>query len=373
MPKALASLFLSFILATQACTVWILAPDSTSTGGFIIHKTRDRSIWRQLKTIMRWLPREEGKYRLLEFADYMFMNEKGLFIFNTNIKNSKDTMKGMERITTTMMKVASSCANLAEAEAFLRALPNSETKPAHTFYIVSDPTGAFMVEISPTSIGIRHIEKGFAVHSNHFYFTEMSHLNNGTIEKYLPSATRLEVSREAIFRRLEEKGALSELDSLEISRYHNDKYPNMCPFRDSTICGADYIPDKEFPSMLGTLLVTPGPPLYAPAMSVPIGIEAIPSGLEKGDLGKLAYEVKDRFPKNEDNLNKFRALETGLRREFLECQEKARGLMRENKADEARKLLEENVARQADSIEALFKQVLEQKIEAVKKEEAIAE
>ena len=359
MLKMIVCALLSAIMAVNACTVWIIAPDSSTTGQFIIHKTRDRVNWRKMQTKLRWYPdKTEGKYRLLEFGDWMYMNEKGLFIFNTNIPKAKDAVEKMESISVTMRNVASQCADIDSAIALLKSYVNGERKTRHTFYIVSDHTGAVMVEISATRIACRKIENGFAVHSNHFFFPEMAYLNNAPVEKTLPSATRLEVSRDAIGSRLAEKGRLSEMDSLEISRLSLEKYHNMCPFRDSTVCCADYLPDSEYPGVLGTLLITPGPSRYAPAMSVPISIGAIPEVLENGELGRLSYEVKEKLPKDEASLEKFRALETQLRREYLECQETARKLLREGKNDEAGKLLDENVARQAKGVLELFKEVL---------------
>ena len=64
MKKVIVTVFLSILAAVNACTVWIIAPDSTQSGGYIIHKTRDRSIWRKLQTRLRWLPEEEGKFRV---------------------------------------------------------------------------------------------------------------------------------------------------------------------------------------------------------------------------------------------------------------------------------------------------------------------
>ena len=359
MKKIIVTVLLAAVAAVNACTVWIIAPDSTQSGGYIIHKTRDRSIWRKLLTRLRWLPEEEGKFRVLEFGDFMYMNEKGLFIFNTNIPKTRDATKEMYRILTLMQDVARACHDIDSAEKMMREYVTGGKNPWHSFYIVSDHTGAIMVEMSPTGFASRRIEKGFAVHSNHFVFPEMAYLNNcADGATTVPSATRLEVTRNEIARMLGEKGKLSEMDSLEISRFAPAKYPNMCPFRDTTICGADYIPDSEFPSLLGTLLVTPGPPFYAPAMSIPICIGNIPEPLENGDLGKLAYQVKEYFPKNVKVLDRFRELEKRLRAEYLECLGNARKLIKEGKTDEAKKLLDENVAAQSKAVHELFKDVL---------------
>ena len=363
MKRMIATVLLSVFAAVNACTVWIIAPDSSSTGGFIIHKTRDRSIWKKLLTRMRWLPKEEGKMRLLEFGDYMYMNENGLFIFNTNIPKTRDAVKDMEKILTIMRDVVSVCPDIDSAEKMLREYVSNGKNPWHSFYIISDHTGAVMVEISPTNIATRRIDKGFAIHSNHFIFPEMAYLNNCAEGAAVPSATRLEVTRNEMGRMLSEKGKLSEMDSLEISRFAPAKYPNMCPFRDSTVCGADYIPDSEFPSLLGTLLVTPGPPRYAPAMSVPICIGNIPEPLENGELGKLSYEVKEKFPKDEAVLEKFRELEKRMRSEYVQCHNKARNLLHDNKLEEAKKVLEENVTSQVKAIHELYMEILPKKAE----------
>jgi len=360
MMRFIAGIILSAIMAANACTVWVIAPDISASGQFIIHKTRDRGIWRQLKTKLRWYPEPlAGKYRLLEFGDWMYMNEKGLFIFNTNIPKARDAVKNMESIAVTMRNVASQCANIDEAIEKLKSYVNSKDHVVkHTFYIISDHTGAIMVEISTTNIGYRRIEHGYAVHTNHFYFPEMAYLYNGKLA--IPSATRLEITKNELCTRLEAKGKLSEMDSLEISRFvmPENKYPAMSPFRPSTVCCADYLPDSEFPEILGTLLITPGPSYYAPAMSVPICIGKIPAPLEDGTLGTLSYEVKEKLPNDEATLNKFRELETQLRKEYVECQESARKLLKENKVAEAKKMLDENVAKQAEAVLQMFHKVI---------------
>ena len=361
MKKAIVCVFLSLIMAVHACTVWVLAPDITTSGKFIIHKTRDRGIWRKLETKLRWYPGETaGKLRLLEFGDWMYMNEKGMFIFNTNIPKCKDAVKDMEGIATTMRYVASQCPDIESALKMLKDLVESkEHNIKHTFYIISDHTGAYMVEISTTKISYRKVENGFAVHTNHFFFYDMAHLfipEDGGIK----SAIRLQITNSNLAKKLAKQGKLSEMDSLETSRFvmPDKQYPEMSPFRTSTVCCADYLPDTEYPGILGTLFLTPGPSRYTAAMSVPISIGKIPAPLEDGTLGKLSYQVKDKLPMNEATLDKFRALETRLRQEYVACQENARKLLKENKTDEAKKMLDENVAKQSDALMQLFKEIL---------------
>ena len=78
--------------------------------------------------------------------------------------------------------------------------------------------------------------------------------------------------------------------------------------------------------------------------------------------------MKEYFPKDVKVLDRFRELEKRLRTEYMECHANARKLIKDGKTDEAKKLLEENVAAQSKAVEELFKDVLKDAPKTVPKQ-----
>ena len=146
---------------------------------------------------------------------------------------------------------------------------------------------------------------------------------------------------------------------MALARYSdNEKYPQMCPFRNSSVCSADYIPDSEYPGLLGTIRICPGPPRYTVAIPVPLGIPKIPEVLEKGDFGRLSYEIKRNLPDDENALAKFQEMEQRFWKEYLENTAKARELLKQNDQEAFQNQIQTLFDKQVEEAFALLKSLL---------------
>ena len=333
MLKSLVALTTAAALSLEACTVWVLAPDSNETGKYVLHKTRDWGDGKEISVNLFFSRYPESKYKVLAFSPYMLFNEKGLGMVDTSAPLTTDETPDLKciNIGTTMNRVAHNCANVQEALAMLEGFTKDGTNPKHDNYMLCDPNEAVIVELSPTHLAYRRIRTGFAVHTNHHIFQEMFPFSTGKLEGVIKSGTRLQITQDFLAKSYQEKGRIPLEDTMRLARYSdNEKYPGMCPFRNASVCSADYIPDSEYPGLLGTVRICPGPPRYTVAIPVPLGIPKIPEVLEKGDFGRLSYEIKRSLPDDENALAKFQEMEQRFWNEYLENCAIARAFLKQN-------------------------------------------
>ncbi|NMA20525.1 MAG: hypothetical protein GX927_08090 [Lentisphaerae bacterium] len=365
MKKLITIIVAAIMIELMACTVWVTAPDVSANGKLFIHKTRDWGKGKEIPVTLRHATMPSGgKYRTLEFSPYMFFNEKGLAIVNTLLPKTADYPTDgskLHNIGPTMRKVIFSCATVQEALEMLTKMTQDGSNPNASTYVLCDTREAAIAEVSPKHISHRIISRGVAAHSNHFSSPEMAYLSKDTTDKVIKSATRLHVTTGLLIDKMKDDGKISIADSVDVSRYHDDeKYPDMCPFRNSTVCASDYVPDAEYPDVLGTLHIVPGPTCYAVAIPIPMGIKKIPEVLENGSLGKLAYQLKRSKIDGKTLKEKFFPLEENFRKEYEATSDTARKLLRDNQREDALELLQKLADKQVAEAYALMQDILEQ-------------
>ena len=114
MLKSLVALTTAAAITLEACTVWVLAPDSNETGTFLLHKTRDWGDGKEISVNLFFSKCPESKYRVLAFSPYMLFNEKGLGMVDTAAPLTTDETPDMKciNIGTTMNRIVHNCANV---------------------------------------------------------------------------------------------------------------------------------------------------------------------------------------------------------------------------------------------------------------------
>lgn len=350
MSKLFFGAFALLILSSFACTSWVIAPDYSETGTFIVHKNRDWGGGKEIDVRLYFSQIDDGKYKVLAFSPYMLFNEKGLGIIDTDVPDSIDGPHDPAlNIGAVFNLVAHNCASVQEALELLENLVKEGKKPKRDHYTLCDGKETAVVELTSGHITWRKITNGFSVHTNHYIFPEMAYLMKGTsIEGRIKSGTRLLIAQNFLVKTRNEKGKIELRDTLALSRLQdNEKYPDMCPFRNSTVCAADYIPSSENPALLGTLLICPGPTRYTPAIPVPLAVTTIPAVLENGEYGKLAYRLKRELPEAEGAISKFNELEQRFWTEYVANMKDAKTLLdkgdRQGFLDTVQKLLDKQV------------------------------
>jgi hypothetical protein len=247
--------------------------------------------------------------------------------------------------------IAHNCANVQEALEVLESLVKDGKKPKRDHFTLCDGKEAAVVEMTSGHIAWRKITNGFSVHTNHYIFPEIAYLMKGTsLEGRIKSGTRLLITQNYLVKTRNEKGRIWLCDSLALSRLQdNENYPDTCPFRNSTVCAADYIAHPDNPGLLSTLLICPGPTRYTPAIPVPIAITKISAVLENGEFGKLAYRLKREMPDNDKVMARFNELEQHFLEEYKTAFKEAKNVLddgdRQAFIERLQKLLESQVER----------------------------
>ncbi|MBP5641232.1 MAG: hypothetical protein J6X55_17275 [Victivallales bacterium] len=321
MSRLFVGVFALFAITAFACTSWVIAPDSSETGTYVVHKNRDWGKGKEIEVKLYFSQIKSAKYKVLAFSPYMLFNEKGLGIIDTSVPITVDGPHNPQlTIGAVFNMVAHNCATVQEAIDMLEKLVNEGQKPKHNHFTMCDGKEVAVIEMTPGHIAYRKISNGLSVHTNHYIFPEIAYwMKETSLEGRIKSGTRFLIAQDYLVRMRNEKGKIDFRDTLALSRMRdNQKYPDMCPFRDSTVCAADYIASPENPGLLSTLLICPGPTRYAPAIPVPITIAKIPEILENGAFGKLAYQLKRAFTDKDDAevIVKFNELEQRFLTEY---------------------------------------------------------
>ncbi|MBR6373437.1 MAG: hypothetical protein IKS20_09675 [Victivallales bacterium] len=361
MSRAFAFVFVLMAVSVCACTSWVIAPDTSETGTFIVHKTRDWGQGKEVEVKLYFSQVEGGKYKVLAFSPYMLFNEKGLGMIDTDVPNSIDGPNNPQyNIGALFNLVAHNCATVQEALDTLEKLVKDGMKPKRDHFTLCDGKEVAVVELTSGHISYRKISNGFSVHTNHYIFPEIAYLVKGAMtEGRIKSATRLLVAQDYLVRTRNEKGKIAIKDTLALSRLrNNEKYPDMCPFRNSTVCASDYIASPENPGLLGTLLICPGPTRYTPAIPVPLAIPRIPEVLENGEYGKLAYQLKRAFPDNDGIIARFNELEQRHWDEYWTNYREAKSFLDKGDRQKFLDMLQAVLDRQVEQAYELMKSIL---------------
>ena len=111
--------------ARPGCTSWIIAPDASSTGTYIVQKNRDYR--RQNLLSLRLYRSAPGRYKVISVSDLWTtgsgaaMNEKGLMIVQNDPASREPHPRKISTSSVTVMRyVAEHCATLDEAVATIK-------------------------------------------------------------------------------------------------------------------------------------------------------------------------------------------------------------------------------------------------------------
>ena len=102
-----------------------------------------------------------------------------------------------------------------------------------------------------------------------------------------------------------------------------------------------------------------GPPRHTIYLPVPMGVTEFPEELADGDMGLLAFALRDKYGLDHVHLDRFKALEKELMNEhFMTCEE-ALKLLRANRRKEAAALLTGNFRKQFVKVRNFLRHELE--------------
>ena len=353
------------------CTSWMVAPDASVTGAFMVQKTRDYTGQNLLSIrLFRSMP---GRYKIITVGDLWssgagaVMNEKGLMIVQNDGPGWEPCTRKVNTGCVFLLRyLAERCANVAEAEAELRRLYAAGIIRSADLYIIGDLNRGFVIETTARSVASAPVDFGFEVRANTFQLPGMSSRSKDfrKQEVYLNGENRRFAAGEFLGGRLREKGLLSPLDLMACSRLRDPEmekknWRQVC--MKNTIASTLMVPDRSYPDVLSAVFISLGPTRSTVYLPVPMGVTEFPEELANGDMGLLAFAVREKYGLDHSRLPQYNALEKELMDEFFAARDQARILLRQSKREEARKLLTELFRKQFLRVRAFLKQELDAK------------
>ena len=338
------------------CTSWMVLPDASATGAAMLQKNRDYRGQNLLSIrLYRAMP---GRYKIITVGDLWstgagaVMNEKGLMIVQNDGPGREPCPNKTNIGCVYMLRLlAEQCADVAEAEALMRKLHRAGIVRGSSIYLLADLDRGVVIETTGRHIASAPVDFGFEARANNLRLPGMLSVNAALRprESFLNGENRRYSAAEFLSKRLREKGSLSPRDLMDCSRQRDpemekQKWRQVC--MENTIASTLMVPDRAFPDMLNTVFIAIGPPRHTVYLPVPMGVTEFPEELADGDMGLLAFAIREKYGLDHAHLGRFEALEKELMDEYLATCEKARLELRANRRKEAAELLTQNFKRQ---------------------------
>ncbi len=127
---------------------------------------------------------------------------------------------------------------------------------------------------------------------------------------------------------------------------------------DRTIASTLLVPDRGYPDILSTAFIAIGPPRNTVFLPVPMGVTEFPEELANGDMGLLAFSIREKYGLDHNRLPQYSTLEKELADEFFSVRDQARILLRQDRPREAQKLLTQLFRKQFIRVRTFLKQEL---------------
>ena len=354
------------------CTSWAAMPDITDTKCVMIHKNRDSSISR-LAVYRHQTP---GKNAYIGCGAYgsLFpasgVNEKGVAI----IMNAGDTTDDVHQYglsTPQMLRIALECCdNAKDAVALLKkmALAGAYSRPdCGSLWYVADPNTAFVMEMALHRVEYQEIKSGFSIRANEWHFPPMR-----AISKDGPGMMAYSLRREIAVQKLlmleayRKNGVLTQKDVAIASRFRPDTADAKKLFTekemqhvirlcgDRTISGSTFVLDKEFPEVLTTAWIACGHIWHSIYIPYPITLTDFPKPIANGTYADAVFQRFWKY-KYKTSLDDTFKIEEEIRQAYNAAVDKARELLRQNRKDEAVKLLNDTFAQNWEKAAAFHK------------------
>ena len=236
------------------------------------------------------------------------------------------------------------------------------------FFIV-DANRAFVVECSPKHFASFEVTASFCVYTNCWRLPNMDDASRRSAKSRSWQSQREWTVRQALQTARQSGGTVSAAETFAASRLgpaevnipatekarDKMKINNTPSFKYSADAVLFEI-DREFPGVLSCAYVAFGPQRHTVYLPVPIGAaDKLPAEITPGPW-KTAALARNKSAKPETPVNpQLIAFENRMLAEFARKREEARRLLRDHKTADAKKLLQENLQRQAAELDNFLK------------------
>ena len=358
---------------------WMILPKYSSSGRMLIQGTRDASSKKgkpgeRIVPGMRFDTPETNKlvkYNFLRIGSrsgfcFCGMNEKGLAIIYTGGDPTRDKNPKKDGNThtpnTATVIMLRSCATAQQAVKHMQGAFKKKIISGSAIFFIADPNRAFVIECSPRHFASWELPHAFCVYSNCWKLPGMDDGSVGTADRAANNYQREWAAREALRMAFDENKTISVADSIRASRVnaadasgeafakHRGKTKSLstAPFNRNSSDSYLFDLDSEFPAELSCVYAALGPQRHTVYLPIPMGAaDSLPNEISQKEWSENAYRLRDAAKPEDPVHPELAEFEQKQLAEFAKTREKARGLLRQDKRDEALALLRETLARQA--------------------------
>jgi hypothetical protein len=359
------------IPAVHADTDWIVLPRASESRKMLLHALRDNS--KPVSTDIRL--DKGGKIKSLRIGNtktnFTFggINYSGVAVLATGGDPQRDKLpKAHKRNYTGSNAVNLILRNCKTAEQGVNLLRDGFRKSliaGSLIFFVVDAKRAFVVECSPKHFASFELTGSFCVYANMWKLPNMQDASQRLFNSVGWQAQREWAVAEMLRRARQSGGTISLAESFATSRVGvaeiNNPAVNKARDRNKKLIKVNNTPamrtsadgvlfeiDPEFPGVLSCAYVAFGPARHTVYLPIPVGaVEKLPAELTP-DPWKAAALARNKSAKPETPINaQIIAFENRMQEEFAKKREAARELLRAQRPAEAKKLLQENLQRQA--------------------------
>ena len=369
--QLIAALTAGIALTASADTDWMVLPRYSKTGMTLLHGCHNMP--KRTPMQLRWEKPQGSKYGYLSIGTqkgFRFggVNERGVAVIFTgggpmldkNPAKSPDNFTGRRGT----VEILRNCATAQEAEALLRGAADRKLVEGALIFFIVDRNHAWVVECSPDNYVSWELPHAFCVYANLWKLPGMDASSTSSVERTLKCAQREWAAREMLRRRLDANKSISRQDSFAASRLNThelngEEYAkarsktgkrrfDTAPYNSSSHDNYLIEVDPEF-GELSCIYVAYGPARHTVYLPVPLGAaDKLPAELFKEEWTDGAF-ARMKAAKASDPVNPaIIEFEEKLLAEFDKVRLEARWkYLRQEKPSEARKMLEECLAKQA--------------------------
>ena len=359
---------------------WMILPKYSTSGRMLIQGTRDAT-GKKGKPAGRIVPgmrletpqtNKLNKYKYLRIGgmggNFCFcdMNEKGLAVIFTGGDPTRDKnpakMDGnTHRPNTATVVMLRSCATAQQAVRHMQDAFKKRIIANSAIFFIADPNRAFVIECSPRHFASWELPHAFCVYSNCWKLPGMDDGSLGTADRAATNYQREWAAREALKQAFDSKKEISVADSIRASRVtvaeaNGEEFAkrrgkgkvSTAPFNKNSADSYLFDLDSEFPAELRCVYAALGPQRHTVYLPIPMGAaDKLPAKIASKEWSNHAYRLRDAADPEAPMRPELVEFEQKQLQEFAKVRKQARGLLRQDKRDEALQLLRDNLAKQA--------------------------
>lgn len=347
----------------NADTTWIIQPVATSSKSMQLFTSRSSGKPQPLR--LQYVPAAgKNTFRQLRCGNnnklvYAGINERGLAVAFSGADPTRDRPKkprGKQILYNGSFIVAhllTTCGSVKQAEDRLRKLATSGYVAGSMIIFLADAKQTMIFEIAPQHYATRRLGAHYTVYANRW---KMSGMEDASVRKPWDLQGNLQEEwavKEAIFRaRGGISGKLSVPASFAISRLNaadvKVKGITRGPSTRNTVDAYLFEISPVHPEILSCVYASFGPPRHTVYLPIPLcAIDALPPEVANAEWAGIGIAAAKRVPDGTPVSDDLPEFEKYLLQEFNDARRQAEALLKENKTEEAKKLLRDTLRRQA--------------------------